>query len=365
MADGGRTVVALPDDDPRMRVQRALLKTDGQCVTVHAEAQVRMHVARIVPMTEKDCLFPAPVLMLEGEVEGFLGDFPNGIKAISYPRPVISDNGRNKRLVSCALPTVKYMHRFTPREQIALCDLGLMQPGFSVPEIISNNVYQLPIDVDVRLVQTDVGLIPSVQIHNEGVIETSTDDDGYQFVTYFQRVLAPEDADKVQTAIEQPTEEAEIGELTSEAHDFSHLQEQGLVQEASPDQTPAADQSQVDAADEEVAAQLFGDEGTAYEEQDRDIVNEVFRKIMAGAPDTPSGDARAILHATDGEADTQVAPPTSSDVTDDDLALADILGIGDAADRAKAERKEAARRKAVADDGVITADEQAEIDATQ
>lgn len=371
------STVALPDEDPRIDTMRHILNSDGTQVTVKAQADVHVRSVEIVETREPGCVFPAPAFVLRGDVLRYHGDFPNGVNEVSYPQPQVSqDASGSKRLVSCALPSVTFLHRLTPNEQVALCQLGLMLPGFEIPEIMRDNVYQMPLELDVRTLDTDKGPITSVSIHDQGLVETSTEEDGYQLLQYFP---APQvEADKVQ---EHGNDKApvELEDMDQAAIVFDDDKQdspaEALAVAANEAPQPPAEPG-TDEADDELAGDVFGDGDD--EERNRDLIADVFNRVVLDegpsvndVPERERAKADEPAAKRDDAKVTDDRRPVTDELEDDDLA--DSLDLEDSDDerRRKRERtrqatqqarREDARDAALAD-GTIDAGEQAEIDS--
>lgn len=369
-----RSTVALPDEDPRIDTMRHILGTDGRQETVRAQADVHVRSVEIVETREPGCVFPAPAFMLRGDVLRYHGDFPDGVTDVSYPQPQIGQGqGGAKRLVSCALPSVTFLHRLTPNEQVALCQLGLMLPGFEIPEIVRDNVYQMPVDLDVRTLDTDKGPITSVSIHDQGLIETSTEEDGYQLLQYFP---APQvEADKVQTH-EDKRQPVELEDMDESKLVFDDDSKDSPAEALAAAAGATASEPGTDKADDELADDVFGDGDNA--ERDRDLVTDVFNRVVLDqgpsvndVPGRERAKADEPERETDGPEKRDGHPEADDGLEDDDLA--DSLDLDDDSDDRRhrrergrqatvAARREDAREAAQAD-GTIDAHEQAQIDS--
>lgn len=373
------STVALPDDDPRAMAFRHIMADNGTVTRVSAQADVHVRSVELIETREPGCAFPSPAFKLTGEVMGFTGDFPGGIRTISYPRPQVSDQDAAdaKQLLSCSLPRVTYIHRLTPAEKVELVRLGLMESGFAVPQQVRDNVYQLPIDIDVRTLSTDLGPITSVDVASDGAIQTSTADDGYQLLSYFEQLAVMRDEPSVvhhDEVEEQPIDTQHVDE-----DDLLFADAEGLAPDVAPEPEAATDD-----ADDELGEDVFADEDDAA--ADRSLVDDVFSRVVLGAgesvsshPETAGGrpEAEQPQAQAQEQDQTQDQPQEQgpADATDDD-ELGDLLfeDEDDDEERHKKATKNATARRIVKEsdrddavrralaDGHVDASEQAEIE---
>lgn len=365
------STVALPDDDPRAMAFRHILADNGTVTRVSAQADVHVRSVELIETREPGCAFPSPAFKLTGEVMGFTGDFPGGIRTISYPRPQVSDQDDTdaKQLLSCSLPRVTYIHRLTPAEKVELVRLGLMESGFAVPQQVRDNVYQLPIDIDVRTLSTDLGPITSVDVASDGAIQTSTADDGYQLLSYFEQLAVMRDEPSVvhhDEVEEQPIDTQHVDE-----DDLLFADADGLAPDVAPEPEAATDD-----ADDELGEDVFADEDDAA--ADRSLVDDVFSRVVLGAGESVSSHPETDEvrpEAEQAQAQDQQQEQGPAGVTDDD-ELGDLLfeDEDDDEERHKKAAKNATARHLVSEsdrddavrralaDGHVDASEQAEIE---
>lgn len=131
-----------------------------------------------------------PFLTLLGRVQEVVGRFPYGVEAVRY------QDTEERSLVS-------YRYDLTRANLAEMVAKGLFDEGFEVPEIIRENVFELPCKVTcTALAPEEPGMPPVVFADIEASSMQCTDDtSGYTISEYFRAVpepgaetlLAPED----------------------------------------------------------------------------------------------------------------------------------------------------------------------------
>lgn len=122
-----------------------------------------------------------PYLVLDGEVTGIRGDFPNNVSEVHF-----SDEHRRV--------DVSYQYQFSNEELASMCQKGLFDDGFEVPQIMTdNNGFQLPMVCDCFAVNVSEIPILFVKVQSQYNMEIESDTCGYTLGDYFEQAVVKED----------------------------------------------------------------------------------------------------------------------------------------------------------------------------
>lgn len=274
---------ALPDDDPRVDVAKHVLGTRGESKTVrmwaHAEP-ISVRFIDVMPPVRRDAdefVLPSPALKIKCRVSSFEYTDENGVNhPISFPR----EEAESGRVFSMGLPTATWVHHFTPAEKVGLANLGIMEPGFKVPQIMRESPYRMPCDVTMTKIMTAEGPLLSVFVEDANHIDVSTETDGYQFLEYIPQSEAMR---QPQAAQPQQQGEAQL-EDASLAVELSDYDDDAISRVAGKDAAPQeAHPEPAGLSDEDVAREVFsGIDELSIPEEDKaafkDFANGVFVK---------------------------------------------------------------------------------------
>lgn len=121
-----------------------------------------------------------PYLMLLGRPQEITGEFPYGATTVRY------QDTEERSLVA-------YRYDLTRQNLAAMVAKGLFDEGFAVPEIVRENVFELPCRVTcTALKPEEKGMAPVVFADIEAASLQCTDDtSGYTISDYFQPVPEP------------------------------------------------------------------------------------------------------------------------------------------------------------------------------
>lgn len=109
-----------------------------------------------------------PYLAIMGEVEELQGDFPVGIKEMTFDDIITR-------------PRVEYMYNFTDEELSYLAGIGLYQKGFKVPDVFYENQLNFPVKVDYAVVSDKGVPLVFVNIQNPYNNEVDGARSGYAY----------------------------------------------------------------------------------------------------------------------------------------------------------------------------------------
>ena len=122
-----------------------------------------------------------PYLVLDGEVTGIRGDFPNNVSEVHF-----SDEHRRV--------DVSYQYQFSNEELASMCQKGLFDDGFEVPQIMTdNNGFQLPMVCDCFAVNASEIPILFVKVQSQYNMEIESKTCGYTLGDYFEQAVVKED----------------------------------------------------------------------------------------------------------------------------------------------------------------------------
>lgn len=114
-----------------------------------------------------------PYLVLDTEIQGAIGDFSNGITEFRY------------REEDKLLRSVHY--DFTDEELGVLASKGLYNPEFEVPSLFTDTDFELPIDLDVYLVNMNDKTMAYASYDMISDLKTNSKLSGYDLVQYFDK----------------------------------------------------------------------------------------------------------------------------------------------------------------------------------
>ena len=114
-----------------------------------------------------------PYLRLTGEVRSLKGNFINGVTEMEF----ISAYG---------CPKVEYKYNFTDEELSDLAKKGMFNSNYPVPDLFTNNEFQLPISCDVASVKNAETPIMFIDINDPFLLETNSEQSGYNITKYFE-----------------------------------------------------------------------------------------------------------------------------------------------------------------------------------
>jgi len=125
-----------------------------------------------------------PYLRLLGEVKSVHGKFPYDVSSATFGE-------------SRLCPKVDFRYRFTNKELAELCEKGLFDYGFEVPEKIVDNVLTLPMTCtcNALTVNSDVNVpLLFISVDNQYDMQTSYAESRYPIASYFEELtLDPND----------------------------------------------------------------------------------------------------------------------------------------------------------------------------
>lgn len=114
-----------------------------------------------------------PYLVLDTEIQGAIGDFSNDITEFRY------------REEDKLLRSVHY--DFTDEELGVLASKGLYNPEFEVPSLFTDTDFELPIDLDVYLVNMNDKTMVYASYDMISDLKTNSKLSGYDLVQYFDK----------------------------------------------------------------------------------------------------------------------------------------------------------------------------------
>lgn len=149
-----------------------------------------------------------PYLVLDGIVTSIEGDFPQNVTEVHFDDP-----HRNVK--------VSYQYQFSNKELSDMCEKGLFDDGFDVPEIFTkNNGFQLPMNCDCFTVKNTEIPILFVSVQSQFNLEIDAETSGYVLGDYFEKPvvkesefvddeMVPIELDEEKSLFESPTEKTE------------------------------------------------------------------------------------------------------------------------------------------------------------
>ena len=142
------------------------------------EGTVTVTKAYIEQGTQKE--HHRPYLVLNGIVTGIAGNFPQNVTEVRF------DDPHNHVQVS-------YQYQFTNEELASMCQKGLFDDGFTVPEIFTKNKgFLLPMQCDCFTVKnTEVPLL-FVSVQSPFNLEIDSKSCGYVLGDYFEQAVVRE-----------------------------------------------------------------------------------------------------------------------------------------------------------------------------
>lgn len=141
---------------------------------VQCEGVININSARIIHGGADE--FYRPYLKMSGNVNSLRGSFINKVTEMHFPQD------KNQ-------PEVDIRYDFTDDELAQLCQKGLFDKGFQLPELLTNNNgFEIPIVCDICSVKnTDVPLL-FVNVKHQFNIDVNSETTGYDLVAYFEDV---------------------------------------------------------------------------------------------------------------------------------------------------------------------------------
>ena len=112
-----------------------------------------------------------PYLVLDTEIQGAVGDFSNGITEFRY-----RDEDKLLRSVH---------YDFSDEELGVLARKGLYNPEFEVPSLFTDTDFELPIDLDIYLVNIDDKTMVYASYDMISDLKTNSEKSGYDLAQYF------------------------------------------------------------------------------------------------------------------------------------------------------------------------------------
>ena len=114
-----------------------------------------------------------PYLVLDTEIQGAVGDFSNGITEFRY-----RDEDKLLRSVN---------YHFTDEELGVLASKGLYNPNFEVPELFTDTDFEIPIDLDIYLVNMNDKTMVYASYDMISDLQTDSKHSGYDLAQYFDK----------------------------------------------------------------------------------------------------------------------------------------------------------------------------------
>lgn len=114
-----------------------------------------------------------PYLVLDTEIQGAIGDFSNGITEFRY-----RDEDKLLRSVN---------YHFTDDELGVLASKGLYNPNFEIPELFTDTDFEIPIDLDIYLVNMNDKTMVYASYDMISDLQTDSKHSGYDLAQYFEK----------------------------------------------------------------------------------------------------------------------------------------------------------------------------------
>lgn len=159
-----------------------------------------------------------PYLVLDTEIKGAIGDFSNGITEFRY-----RDDDKLLRAVN---------YEFTDEELSILVSKGLYNKDFEVPELFTDTDFEIPIDLDVYLVNVNDKTMVYASYDMISDLKTNSKESEYDLVQYFDKQVQ----DTYDFDLEDDYEETYIDHVEPNFENEDELEQNQGDYELAPDQ---------------------------------------------------------------------------------------------------------------------------------